>query len=269
MHRIQDINTKPNKLYCFENYFNSQRDVAELRMGMSHEFYSCIISGKQGSGVTHILNAICNKGLSKNRKVIYITGQWLIHFLKSAKSKSELKKITDYLLLFDLIAIDNIQFLHRKSQVNSQKIMDLLIQMRYSGKTIILGCSEQGKDFSRTKKFEKVFSWRRYELKELSGYDIFCGLKSLCAPEDNIPDKLLYAISAYNGTMQEHINCLISLRFNLKLRKFKDERFTFEQFNEEFELKKYFPQQQFRRTYIQSQMMFKEKAVSAKIFSVK
>ena len=266
MPKIEDINTLPNNAYTFCNYFNCQDDISQLKAINYKNFYSCIISGKPGSGVTHILNAICCENIKKNKRVMSITSQWLLYFFKKYKTIEEKNKLNTYLLSFDVLAIDNVQFLYRKSQAHSNHFINLLKLMRKCGKTIILGCSDISKDFTKSKQFEKNFNWRRIELKEVSGYDIYLALKSLCAAEDNVPDKLLYVISAYNGTMQEHINCLISVRFNAKLKQLNSDEITQEQLNEEFELKKYFPKQQFRKTYIQSEINFPKKIYSAQEF---
>jgi hypothetical protein len=56
--------------------------------------------------------------------------------------------------------------------------------------------------------------------------------------------------------IQQHINCLISIRFNPKLKDIKTNDWSVEEFEKEFELKNYFPKQQLRKSFIQTQLMF-------------
>ena len=105
----------------------------------------------------------------------------------------------------------------------------------------------------------------RIELNQLSGYDVFKALKELCSTEDQLPEMLLYAISGYNGSIQQHINCLISIRFNTKLKEIKKANLSVEDFDKEFELKKYFPKQQFRKSFIQTQLMFNHEKEKIKL----
>jgi hypothetical protein len=51
--------------------------------------------------------------------------------------------------------------------------------------------------------------------------------------------------------VQEHINCLISIRFNPLLKIVSAKDLTAEDFDELFNLKSYFPTQQFRKCFPQ------------------
>ncbi len=110
MNYLDQLNTKPNKLLRFENYFNSQSELLNL----SFEDYIVlnkllVISGNSGSGVTHVLNALCNKYLNQDKNVLFISSQWILHIKKLLKSEFEIDLFFENLSKFDVIAIDNMQ----------------------------------------------------------------------------------------------------------------------------------------------------------------
>jgi hypothetical protein len=101
-----------------------------------------------------------------------------------------------------------------------------------------------------------LFRSQRIELKELSTYDVFKALTNLCAPEDEIPEALLYALSGYNGMIQQHIQCLISIRFNPLLKTLKGNDLVIKDYERLFNIKSYFPKQQFRKCFYQMKFDF-------------
>lgn len=261
MNYFNQINLSPRPIYNFSNYFNSQQEVNTLKSQLiSGSLKSSVIKGLSGIGVTHVLNAICNELKNQSKKVMYVTSECLMHITKKIRSLTDIDLFKKYILEFDVIAIDNIQFLYRKAKKYTQAIFDVLRNGIQSDKLIILGCSQPDKDITKSRKFNLGIDFNKIKLNELNGQDVFRALKYLCSPEDRIPDKLLYTISGYNGMIQQHINCLISLRFNGKMQIMNREELTVNQINEMLDLKKYFPKQQFRRGYIQTQLEFMEEA---------
>ena len=265
MESLNYICTEPRKVLNFGNYYNNQPEIIDLKLRIEkNEISSIIISGESGSGITHILNAICNIQLQQNKRVIYITTQWLLYINKLLITESEKEQFNSFILAHDSIAIDNIQFLYRKTKQQSNFILSLIKLTQDNKKTILLGCSNVSKDITKSKKIMQGILLNRIELNQLSGYDIFKALKQLCSIEDQLPEMLLYAISGYNGTIQQHINCLISIRFNAKFKEVKLNNLSVEDFDKEFELKKYFPKQQLRKSFIQTQLMFNNKVEKIK-----
>lgn len=266
MNYLNQINIEPRKIFNFDNYYNDQSEIRDLEMltekGVTS---SLIISGSNGSGVTHLLNALCNRLNAQNKTVMYITAQWLLNIGKTIKTENELELFCEYLDKFDVIAIDNIQFIYRKALRQSKFILDIITFRNNSNKLIFLGCSDLNKDITKSKKLVNRINLKRIELRELSTYDVFRALKQLCSLEDNLPDMLLYAISGYNGMIQQHINCLISIRFNSEIKKHNLDQMTLDEFDKLFNLKKYFPSQQFRKCFNQTQLDFVNKFERVKI----
>ena len=69
MNYLAQLHTNPNKQLTFGNYFNSQFDAINLQAMDDDEIRFTIFSGKSGSGVTHLLHALCNDYLSQGKKV--------------------------------------------------------------------------------------------------------------------------------------------------------------------------------------------------------
>ena len=68
MNYLAQLHTNPNKQLTFGNYFNSQFDAINLQAMDNDEIRFTIFSGKSGSGVTHLLHALCNDYLSQEKK---------------------------------------------------------------------------------------------------------------------------------------------------------------------------------------------------------
>lgn len=257
MHFLYQLNLEPRLLYTFSNYFNSQVEISLLKERMvAGNLNSTIITGNSGSGVTHVLCAICNELVKTGRRLMYITTQSFLYVIKKLRTPDSLLKFENELLKFDVIAIDNVQHLYRKAKKIGKVFFDLLRKCVDSKKIILIGRSDSLKDITKSNRNFRDLNFDSVKIKELSTRDIYLALNSNCSAEDNISGKLLYAISGYNGTVQEHINCLVSIRFSDKLKNINTENYTIEQLDELFELKKYFPVQQFRKCFRQVEIDF-------------
>ncbi len=257
MHFLHQLNIEPRAYYSFSNYFNSQSEISALNAKVvSGNLKSTIINGRSGSGVTHVLSAICNEFVKLGSRVMYLTTQSFFYVIKKLRTTEDFLKFEKEVLKFDVISIDNIQHLYRKAKKISNVFFDLLRKCVDAKKIILIGSSDTSKDVTKSNRNFRELNFDSIKIKELSTRDVYTALKSNCSPEDQIPGKLLYAISGYNGTVQEHINCLVSIRFSDKMKNINSENFTVEQFDELFELKKYFPLQQFRKCFRQIEMDF-------------
>ncbi len=256
MNFLELLNTKPNRNLTFGNYFNSQSDITNIYPDKDFSKHFLVVSGKRGSGVTHLLSALCNTYLYGGQKAIYITAQSLIYVNSLLKTDDDYNLFFYHLSQHELIVIDNLQFFYKKSVKHTQFLMQIIHYTKLNKVLLVLGCSELNKDITKSKKLMEGLKIKRLDLKELSSYDVFVILKGLCSIEDQIPDALLYAISGYNGMIQEHIHCLISIRFNPILKIIITKELSIEDFDELFNIKSYFSKQQFRKCYYQTRMNF-------------
>ena len=256
MNYLEQLHTKPNKQLNFENYFNSQFDALNLKASCNDENLFTILSGNSGSGVTHLLNACCNEYIRQGKNCIFISIQSILYIASLFKTDEDRSVFFNHVSKQDIIAIDNLQVLFNKSPKYVNFLLEI-IQIAHANKVqVILGCSDLKKDITKSKKIMKDNRFLRIELKDLSSYDVLKTLKNLCSTEDQISDGLLYAISGYNGTIQQHIHCLISIRFNPLFKTVASKNLSISEFDELFQIKLYFPTQQFRKCFYQMKLPF-------------
>jgi hypothetical protein len=217
-----------------------------------------VLKGEKGSGVTHLLHAGANKIKLSKHKVCVITAEWIVQMCKVSTSVQKKKEIQRFFLKHDAVFIDNLQFFYRKSSAYLDFLKEIVDELLAKNKKVILGCSDKTKDVTKSKKFKFSIPFKRLRLKSSSSLSVFKILKNLCSAEDNIPDHLIYLISGYNGTAQQYINCLVSIRFKSKLDEIDLTHLSAEDLESRFNIRSYFPQQQLRKHLLQKSIVFKD-----------
>ncbi|HRH10636.1 MAG TPA: DnaA/Hda family protein [Bacteroidia bacterium] len=249
----------PRKQYQFDQFYGNDDQVTRLRLLLVNPYKPLIvISGPGGCGVTHLLNSAGNFFEERNKIAKYITAEWFCEIIRKMDSKSIQNEFLNSLIDCDLLCIDNIQYFYRRKKEYQNFLLDIVVRMNSQGKKIILGCSKEQKDITRSKKIKWPDNFVRIELQTLAGFTVFRLLKRLCTPEDGIPDSLLFLISGFNGSIEQYINCLISIRFRTRLQNLAIDKADPKQLEELLNLKSYFPEQQLRRSFIQNSLPFIE-----------
>lgn len=249
----------PRKQYQFDQFYGNDDQVTRLRLLLVNPYKPLIVvSGPGGCGVTHLLNSAGNFFEERKKEARYITAEWLCEIYRKFTSKTAKKEFLAELTTCDLLCVDNMQYFHRRKKDYQNFLMLIVERMHAEGKKIILGCSQDKKDITRSKKIKWPDNFVRIELQMLAGFTVFRLLKRLCTPEDRIPDSLLFLISGYNGSIEQYINCLISVRFRSRLQELDIDQLEPKQLEKIFNLKSYFPEQQLRRSFIQSSLPFLE-----------
>jgi chromosomal replication initiation ATPase DnaA len=250
----QQLHHPVSRLHTFDNFYFNQEEIKELRNNVitTKNGIPTLLSAQSGNGVTHLLHALCNQSIVMGKKAIYINGQTFVFILKRLKGNQEKEEFLNHLLSFDMLALDNIQFLHKKSKLIIPFFNSLMTEANKLNKEVYLGCSNPIKDFTKVKKLNVTLN--RVEIKSFSSLTIFNMLRNLCEFEKDIPESLLYTLSSYNGTMQQYINCLISIRFKSKASGIDLHSIQPENFESELNLYHYFPKQQFRKCFYQAQL---------------
>jgi chromosomal replication initiation ATPase DnaA len=266
MNYLELLHTKPSKQLNFENYFNSQVNVMPLQSFIDEENQLLVLSGKSGSGVTHLLNAICHDYIRQGKNSIVVSMQSILYIASLLKSDEDVSLFFNHISKQNFIAIDNLQHIFNKSKKQLAFFLQIIQFAHAHQIKIILGCSDLKKDITKSKKIMKDIQFQRMELKDLSSYDVFKALKNLCSMEDEISDGLLYAISGYNGTIRQHVHCLITIRFNPLFKTMASKNLSISDFDDLFHIKSYFPKQQFRKCFYQMRLPFKQqdKVVNAR-----
>jgi chromosomal replication initiation ATPase DnaA len=256
MNYLELLHTKPNKQLTFKNYFNSQVNVLPLQSMIDEENQFTILSGKSGSGVTHLLNALCHDYIRQGKNGIVISMQSILYIASLLKTEEDVFIFFNHISKQNVIAIDNLQYIFNKSKKQLSFFLQIIQFAHSSHVKIILGCSDLKKDITKSKKIMKDIQFQRIELKDLSSYDVFKALKNLCSMEDEISDGLLYAISGYNGSIKQHVHCLIAIRFNPLFKTMASKNLSISDFDDLFQIKSYFPTQQFRKCFYQMRLPF-------------
>lgn len=266
MNYLNQLHTKPNNQLTFENYFNSQFNVLQLQSMIDEENQFTVLSGKGGSGVTHLLNALCHNYIRQGKNGIVISMQSILYIASLLKTDEDVSLFFNHISKQNVIAIDNLQYIFNKSKKQLSFFLQIIHVAHSSHVKIILGCSDLKKDITKSKKIMKDFQFQRIELKDLSSYDVFKALKNLCSMEDQISDGLLYGISGYNGSIRQHVHCLIAIRFNPLFKTMASKNLSISDFDDLFQIKSYFPTQQFRKCFYQMRLPFmqKDKLVNTK-----
>lgn len=237
----------PRKYWRFDNYYNSSDAITLLKLNLKNEdYYSLIIEGTKGRGVSHLLNAIGNHYLDLYKKVIYISSQWLLKLVELNYQFNGVESVYQWIDNFDVIILDNMEFLYRRFSKVALELKEKIKNLFQSQKILIAGVTSN-LDFTKQNKYKSPKPYSRIFFKEMSSRDVFMALKSHTTLEDHIPDKVLYTISHYNGPFQNHLNALISVRFKFETSKINWEEMSIGEIDLFLELKKYFPKQQLRK----------------------
>ncbi|MBK9283522.1 MAG: ATP-binding protein [Sphingobacteriaceae bacterium] len=240
-----------------EEFYGNEAQLLRVYGFLKNPYKSLlVIHGASGSGVTHLLNACGKETEKRNKKAIYLTAEWFTEIIRSKSKEEQKKEFYEQLSSFDLVCVDNIQFFYRKKKSITLDLIELSNYLLKSGKKIIFGCSKLGYDITRSKKINWPGESIRVQLSPLAGLTVFKLLKRLCTPEDKIPDSLLFLISGYNASIEQYINCLISIRFKSRINNIDLLSLTIEELEIEFRIKNYFPQQQLRKSFMQSSLHF-------------
>lgn len=135
--------TKLNPNYTFDNYivgdFNElSYVVAKTIVGEPAIKYNpFFIYGKEGK--THLIQAIGNEieKLHKNKKVVYITSEILMRDLIEGLKKHNTDKFYDKYLEYDVLIIDDLQFIGGKEKTE-EEVVNFLDVILKNNKQIIV-----------------------------------------------------------------------------------------------------------------------------------
>ena len=213
-----------SSLMKFDNFFNSQPEIEFLKnefYAYNTKFCAVYVYGESGNGISHLLNAVCNEFIRNGKRVALISTRWLRIFLKENKSLYQITDFQKSLLIYDLIAIDNLEELRISSVRLNRFISDLVNNACECKKRVILGCSNGNKISLKHISTDKEFF--RIKLKKINAEATLNLLNYLSEYDLKISKEIVRNIARYNGTIQEYINCLISIRYNDNLSEGRDD----------------------------------------------
>lgn len=250
---------RPRRQLQFEDLIGNEEVVTRLLALLKNPYQPLIVlSGPKGSGITHLLNACGNLAEGEGNAVAYLTAEWMFELKKQIRTVEDKVEFIKWWKGHDLVCIDNLQCYYRKSKEHSAFLFEMIDILIRNKKKVVLGNSDPLKDISRSGSYPWPKDLKRLELQPAPGFAVFKMLKRLVTPEDMIPEKLLFVISGYNGNAQQYINCLVSVRFKSRMLKLDLFKMSEEEMEQTFAIRSYFPEQQFRRGFVQQSMHFIE-----------
>ncbi|RJP64050.1 MAG: chromosomal replication initiator protein DnaA [Ignavibacteriales bacterium] len=166
--RQPDFENYLNVRYTFENFIKGEGNqlarAAAFAIGENPgqtSFNPLFIYGGVGLGKTHLIHAIGNKVLEKDKskKVIYISADaFTVEFVESIQNDT-VNEFSSFYKTMDCLIIDDIQFL-----IGKEKTQDLFFQifntLHQSGKQVVLSSDKAPKDLKGlNERLISRFSW--------------------------------------------------------------------------------------------------------------
>jgi chromosomal replication initiator protein len=167
-HKEADFENYLNVRYTFENFIKGEGNqlarAAAFAIGENPgqtSFNPLFIYGGVGLGKTHLIHAIGNKVLEKDKskKVIYISADaFTVEFVESIQNDT-VSEFSSFYKTMDCLIIDDIQFL-----IGKEKTQDLFFQifntLHQSGKQVVLSSDKAPKDLKGlNERLISRFSW--------------------------------------------------------------------------------------------------------------
>lgn len=142
---FKDSHLNPN--YTFDNFvvgpFNREAQQASLLVARNpgKMFKILFLHSYSGLGKTHLLHAIGNYILNEgnpNTKILYISANSFVEeYVKFARGEHESESLKDYVCSFDVLLLDDVQFLSDKKR--TQEMFFLIYEkMINNGKQIVI-----------------------------------------------------------------------------------------------------------------------------------
>lgn len=218
--------TQLNSDYLFSTYLKDSsnshaymlaRSIIESDLNYIHSLY---IYSQYSIGKTHILHSIGNAALEKNLRVMNTNGLCLSNEITRFQKETNIQYLLDQLLAFDLLIIDNINFLG--SDNNTQSVFCTIIdEFHDSGKTIVMSGRQHPElmDSFDEITINKLISGpvARLDMPRISTWERILKLKSIemgwCMP-DNIAKIIVKELNVNGHSIKGIAQHYIALKKN-------------------------------------------------------
>ena len=154
-----------NPSFTFNSFVmgDSNSLAYNVSLGVSEQpgklYNPLFIYGGVGLGKTHLMQAIGNKLLNENKKVIYTTfEQFMNRFTAHLRSKT-MERFRDYYRNCDVLLIDDIQFISRKEQTQ-EEFFHTFNELHSLGKQIVISSDRPPKKIAGlVDRLKSRFEW--------------------------------------------------------------------------------------------------------------
>ncbi len=212
-----------NPRYTFDNFIRGENNQLATSAGMAvadnpgtTRYNPLVIYGPTGLGKTHLVQAIGNRVLQKNRnaRVLYTNSEKFTMEYINAIQTNKVNDFTNFYRTVDVLIVDDIQFLGGK-----EKTQDMFFHtfnaLHQAGKQLILTSDKQPKDLADVD--ERLISRFQWGLTTDIGVPDFetrmaiLQQKSMEEGMDMPGDVLEYVARHVSSSVRELEGCLISL----------------------------------------------------------
>lgn len=218
-----------NPRYTFENFIRGENNQLATSAAMAvadnpgkTRYNPLVIYGPTGLGKTHLVQAIGNRVLQRNRnaKVLYSNSEKFTMEYINAIQTNKVAEFTNFYRSVDVLIVDDIQFLGGK-----EKTQDMFFHtfnaLHQAGKQLILTSDKQPKDLADVdERLISRFQWGLTTDIQVPDFETRMAIlqqKSLEEGMDMPGDVLEYIARHVASSVRELEGCLISLLAKVSL----------------------------------------------------
>ncbi len=154
-----------NPSYTFETFVcgESNRFAYEIARQITEKqaksYNPVLFYGGTGLGKTHLLNAIGNKVVEKNKIIIYITAEQFLNDYVSRIQNNTMDKFRDKYRNCDYLLIDDVQFFNGKEQIQ-EEFFHTFNTLHSKGKQIVMTADKNPKQIiGLEERLKSRFNW--------------------------------------------------------------------------------------------------------------
>ncbi|RPI69335.1 MAG: chromosomal replication initiator protein DnaA [Ignavibacteriae bacterium] len=212
-----------NPRYTFENFIRGENNQLATSAAMNVKdnkektsYNPLVIYGPTGLGKTHLVQAIGNRVLQRNRnaKVLYTNSEKFTMEYINAIQTNKLPEFTQFYRGVDVLVVDDIQFLGGKERTQDM-FFHTFNALHQAGKQVILTSDKQPKDLADVdERLISRFQWGLTADIQPPDFETRMAILQQKAQEEGVElpgDIMEYVARHVTSSVREIEGCLISL----------------------------------------------------------
>lgn len=212
-----------NPRYTFENFIRGENNQLATSAAMAvadnpgkTRYNPLVIYGPTGLGKTHLVQAIGNRVLQRNRnaKVLYTNSEKFTMEYINAIQTNKLPEFTQFYRGVDVLVVDDIQFLGGKERTQDM-FFHTFNALHQAGKQVILTSDKQPKDLADVdERLISRFQWGLTADIQPPDFETRMAILQQKAQEEGVElpgDIMEYVARHVTSSVREIEGCLISL----------------------------------------------------------
>lgn len=212
-----------NPRYTFENFIRGENNQLATSAAMAvadnpggTRYNPLVIYGPTGLGKTHLVQAIGNRVLQRNRnaKVLYTNSEKFTMEYINAIQTNKLPEFTQFYRTVDVLVVDDIQFLGGKERTQDM-FFHTFNALHQAGKQVILTSDKQPKDLADVdERLISRFQWGLTADIQPPDFETRMAILQQKSQEEGVDlpgDIMEYVARHVTSSVREIEGCLISL----------------------------------------------------------